>query len=54
VYGIKKSRLINIQLNIHKVWNKNETAGDARERLLAEVNFDDGECYELNFLSFIY
>ncbi len=54
VYGIKESRSTDTLLNIHKVWNKDETAGDARERLLAEVDFDDEECYGSNFLSPIY
>lgn len=54
VYDIKKSRSTNTLLNIHKVWNKNETTSDACERLLAEVDFDDEECYESNFLSSIY
>lgn len=54
VYDIKKSRSTDTLLNIHKVWNKNETASDARERLLAEFDFDDEECYEPNFLSSIY
>ncbi len=54
VYDIKKSRSTDILLNIHKVWNKNETTSDARERLLAEFDFDDEECYESNFLSSIY
>jgi len=54
VYGIKESRSTDTLLNIHKVWNKDGTAGDARGRLLAEFNFDDEECYEPNFLSPIY
>ncbi len=54
MYDIKKSRSTDTLLNIHKVWNKNETTSDARERLLAEFDFDDEECYESNFLSSIY
>ncbi len=54
VYDIKKSRSTDTLLNIHKVWNKDETTGDARGRLLAEFDFDDEECYESNFLSSIY
>ncbi len=54
VYDTKKSRSTDTLLNIHKVWNKNGTTSDARGRLLAEVDFDDEECYEPNFLSSIY
>ncbi len=54
VYGTKESRSTDTLLNIHKVWDKDGTAGDARGRLLAEFDFDDGECYGPNFLSPIY
>ena len=54
VYGTNESHSTDTLLEVHRVWNKGGTAGDRRGRLLAELDFDDGECYGPNFSSSIY
>jgi hypothetical protein len=48
VYGTGDSRDSDAVVNIHHIWNANNTGGDLRGRLLQRQSFDDGSCYEKN------
>lgn len=48
VYGTCDSRDSDTVVDIHHVWNANNTGGDLRGRLLQRQSFDDGSCYENN------
>jgi hypothetical protein len=48
VYGTDDSRDSDTVVNIHHIWNANNTGGDLRGRLLQRQSFDDGSCYEKN------
>ena len=48
VYGTGNPRDSDAVVDIHHVWNANNTGGDLRGRLLRRQSFDDGSCYEKN------
>lgn len=48
VYGTGKPRESDTIVEIHHIWNANNTGGDQRGRLLWRQSFDDGSCYEKN------
>jgi hypothetical protein len=48
VYGTGNPRDSDTVVDIHHVWNANNTGGDLRGRLLRRTSFDDGSCYEKN------
>ncbi|KAM0715425.1 hypothetical protein Q7P37_008923 [Cladosporium fusiforme] len=48
VYGTGDSRDSDTVIDIHHIWNANNTGGDLRGRLLRRQSFDDGSCYENN------
>lgn len=48
VYGTSDSRDSDNIVDVHHVWNANNTGGDLRGRLLQRQSFDDGSCYENN------
>ncbi|KAL4911794.1 hypothetical protein BDW62DRAFT_196233 [Aspergillus aurantiobrunneus] len=48
VYGTQESKEGEKLLDVHKLWNKDGTGGDGRGVLLAERDFDDGRCYQVN------
>ena len=48
MYGTSDSRNSDAVVNIHHIWNANNTGGDLRGRLLQRQSFDDGSCYEKN------
>lgn len=48
VYGTNDPRDSDAVVNIHHIWNANNTGGDRRGRLLQRQSFDDGSCYENN------
>ncbi|KAF1352481.1 hypothetical protein BDV97DRAFT_147587 [Delphinella strobiligena] len=47
VYGTLFSEPSDKLLDIHHVWNANQTGGDRRGVLLARMNFDDGSCFQV-------
>jgi len=48
IYGTTDSLPSDTLLNIHHVWNANNTGGDKRGTLLIRSSFDDGSCYQVS------
>jgi hypothetical protein len=48
VYATNDSQPTDTLLAIHRVWNEAGTGGDGRGVLLAQQDFDDGRCYQIN------
>ncbi|KAL4910920.1 hypothetical protein BDW74DRAFT_184542 [Aspergillus multicolor] len=48
VYGTADPKEDEKLLDIHKVWTEDGTGGDGRGVLLAQRNYDDGRCYQVN------
>lgn len=48
IYGTSQALPNETFIDIHKVWNMDQTGGDRRGKLLAIRPFDDTRCYQVN------
>ncbi|RDW93918.1 uncharacterized protein DSM5745_01240 [Aspergillus mulundensis] len=48
VYGTTDPKEDEKLLDVHKVWTEDGAGGDGRGVLLAQRNYDDGRCYQVN------
>ncbi|KAI8273785.1 hypothetical protein K4K59_010642 [Colletotrichum sp. SAR11_240] len=48
VYGTTNPRANDTLFDVHRQWTADGKGGDARGKLLATRNYDDGQCYQVN------
>jgi hypothetical protein len=48
VYGTTEPSKDEKFLNVHGVWTQGRSSANSKGQLIAERNFDDGQCYQIN------